>query len=113
MFSEDSKDFSQMLQYYMNIRNEDRITVYKRVKIDRRQFSKYYNGDRTPSRKDAIKLCIGLRLTVPESFDLLSRAGFAFNPSDFIELEILRDIKKGKSYQEIDQSIKQKGFRYF
>ena len=112
-FSDDTKTFSDMLFYYMNIRDEGPSTIYNRVDMDRRQFSKYCNNDRLPSKKDAIKICIGLRLTLRESVDLLSRADYAFNPSSPVDLEIIRGIKEHKSYKEIKKSLEEKKLEYF
>ena len=112
-FSEDTKTFEDMLKYYMFIRNEKSSTVYNRVKLDRRQFNKYHKGERIPSKKDAIKICIGLRLTLAESIDLLSRADFAFNPSEDADLVIMKGIREGKSYDAIIERLNYYGFRFF
>ncbi len=111
--SDETKSFSDMLFYYMNIRNEDPPTIYNRVDLDRKQFSKYCNNNRLPSKKDAIKICIGLRLTLRESVDLLSRANYAFNPSSPVDLEIVRGIREHKSYKEIHDNLEKKNLEYF
>ncbi len=113
VFSDDTKSFAEMLAYYINIRNEKPSTIYNRVKLDRRQFNKYLKDERSPSKKDAIKICIGLRLTLKESIDLLSRADHAFNPSDFADLLIMKAIRESRSYEEINQDLQSNGFRYF
>ena len=111
--NEDTKSFADMMWYYMGIRHEDPPVIYKRVNMDRKQFNKYYNNNRQPSKKDAIKICIGLRLTISESVDLLSRADYAFNPSSPTDMEIVRGIKEGKSYSEISSSLEEKHLDYF
>lgn len=110
VLSDDRKTFIDMIFYYMNIRNEKASTVYKGVELDKRQFSKIISGERKPSRRDAIKLCIGLRLTLKESYDLMSRAGYVFNPSVPEEMMIKEGIRKGKSYTEIKNDLKNNGF---
>ncbi len=40
-----TKTFSDMLNYYMYIRDEDPPTIHHRVDMDRKQFSKCYNSN--------------------------------------------------------------------
>lgn len=57
--------------------------VYKAAGVDRRLFSKIMSDDDyRPSRDTAIALAFGLRLTLPEARDLLSRVGYALSHSD-------------------------------
>lgn len=110
--SDDTKTFSDMLWYYRNIRNEEFPVIYKRAHIDKRQFNKYVNDVRPPSKKDAIKICIGLKLTYNQSVDLLSRASHAFNPSNEEDLEIIHGIKKGWTYDQIKSSLNNKNMHF-
>lgn len=113
VLSDDDKSFFEMIRYYLNIRKEKPKTVYDRVDMDKRQFSKIINDDRSPSRNDAVKLCMGLRLTLKESVDLLSRAGYNFNPSNPVDRIITKGIREGKSYEEIKNNIKNQGLRSY
>ena len=108
--SSETKTFREMLDYYLYIRNEKPSTAYKRVRMDRRDFSKYYNEERKPHKRDAIKLCIGLRLTLNETVDLISRADHAFNPSRPEDLIIINGIRNSKTYVEIKDELERNGF---
>ena len=56
--------------------------VYKAAQIDRRLFSKIVS-DRTykPAKDTCIALCLALKLTLQETNDLLSRAGYILSHS--------------------------------
>ena len=61
--------------------------VYKKANLDRKLFSKIRcNPDYCPSRKTVIALEIALELTLDETSDLLSRAGYAFSPGSKADL---------------------------
>lgn len=61
--------------------------IYKSANIDRRLFSKI-RSDSTyhPQKQTILQLLIGLHANIEESEDLLSRAGFAFSPTDRTDL---------------------------
>lgn len=101
----DMKTLSEMILYYLNIRDEKSPDLYKRVDIDRRLFSKILNDNYHPSKDTVIKLAIGLGLTIDESIDLLSRADYAFNPSKIEDIIIMQGIKEKKTYQMICKYI--------
>ena len=108
-FSNDTKTFAEMLIFYLNIRNEKASNFYRAVNIDRRLFSKILNNDYHPSKDTVIRMCIGLRLTLNQSVDLLSRADYAFNPSKAMDLVIMRGISENKSFFEIKDDLEKAG----
>ena len=108
-FSNDTKTFAEMLIFYLNIRNEKASNLYRAVNIDRRLFSKILNNDYHPSKDTVIRMCIGLRLTLNQSVDLLSRADYAFNPSKAMDLVIMRGISENKSFFEIKDDLEKAG----
>lgn len=58
------------------------VEVYRRANLDRRLFSRIRGGkDYLPSKRTAIALAIALKLTLPETNDLLERAGYALSRS--------------------------------
>lgn len=92
-----SDTFSQYLMYLIERKGMESTEVYKRAVIDRKVFSKIRNNpDYHPKKITALCLCVGARLSLDESKDLLSRAGYALSPCDktdiifsyFIEHEI-------------------------
>ncbi len=92
-----SDTFSQYLIYLINEKGLSYVDVYKSAIIDKKVFSKIRNNaGYHPQKLTALCLCIGARLNLDESKDLLSRAGYALSPCDktdiifsyFIENEI-------------------------
>ena len=92
-----SDTFPQYLMYLIELKGMESTEVYKRAIIDRKVFSKIRNNpDYHPKKITALCLCIGARLNLDESRDLLARAGYALSPCDktdiifsyFIEHEI-------------------------
>ena len=92
-----SDTFSQYLLYLIKDKQMDNAEVYKRAIVDKKTFSKIKNNvDYHPKKLTALCLCVGAKLNLDESRDLLARAGYALSPCDktdiifsyFIENEI-------------------------
>ena len=92
-----SDTFSQYLMYLIRDKNMENADVYKRAIVDKKIFSKIKNNaDYHPQKLTALCLCVGAKLNLDESKDLLARAGYALSPCDktdiifsyFIENEI-------------------------
>ena len=92
-----SDTFSQYLLYLIREKNMENAEVYKRAIVDKKIFSKIKNNvDYHPQKLTALCLCVGAKLNLDESKDLLARAGYALSPCDktdiifsyFIENEI-------------------------
>ncbi|MGM9858650.1 MAG: hypothetical protein ACI311_05335 [Bacilli bacterium] len=61
--------------------------VYKRASISKQTFSKIrYNENYQPTKDTAIQMCIGLKLNLDDSLDLLAKAGYT------LSLSIARDL---------------------
>lgn len=89
--------FSEYLLYLIKTKNMENAEVYKRGIVDKKTFSKIKNHpDYHPQKMTALCLCVGAKLNLDESRDLLARAGYALSPCDktdiifsyFIENEI-------------------------
>lgn len=92
-----SDTFSQYLMYLIQDKKMENAEVYKRAIVDKKIFSKIKNNiDYHPQKITALCLCVGAKLNLDESKDLLARAGYALSPCDktdiifsyFIENEI-------------------------
>ncbi len=61
--------------------------VYKRANLDRRLFSKLRSSDDyQPSKSTAIALAFALRLSVPQTDDLLLKAGYSLSKSNTADI---------------------------
>lgn len=92
-----SDTFSEYLLYLIEDKKMKNADVYKRAIVDKKIFSKIKNNPGYhPQKLTALCLCVGARLNLDESKDLLARAGYALSPCDktdiifsyFIENEI-------------------------
>lgn len=92
-----SDTFSEYLLYLIEDKKMRNVDVYKRAIVDKKIFSKIKNNPGYhPQKLTALCLCVGARLNLDESKDLLARAGYALSPCDktdiifsyFIENEI-------------------------
>lgn len=92
-----SDTYSEYLMYLIHQKNLTSKEVYDGSIVSKKVFSKIKNNpDYHPNKQTALRLCIGARLNLDESRDLLARAGYALSPCDktdiifsyFIENEI-------------------------
>ncbi|MDO5156444.1 MAG: macro domain-containing protein [Eubacteriales bacterium] len=75
--------FSEYLLYLIELKGMTNAEVYKRAIVDRKAFSKIKNNpDYHPQKLTALCLCIGAKLNLDETKDLLARAGYALSPCD-------------------------------
>ena len=82
-----SDTFSQYLLYLIQDKNLENADVYKRAIVDKKTFSKIKNNvNYHPQKLTALCLCIGARLNLDESKDLLARAGYALSPCDMTDI---------------------------
>ena len=103
--------FSEYLLYLIGLKGMNNADVYKRAFVDKKVFSKIKNNrDAHPQKITALCLCVGAKLNLDETKDLLARAGYALSPCDktdiifsyFIENEIYNII-------EIDIQLEEHG----
>ncbi len=82
-----SDTFAQYLLYLISDKGMENAEVYKRAIVNKKVFSKIKNNpDYHPQKLTALCLCIGAKLNLDESKDLLSRAGYALSPCDKMDI---------------------------
>lgn len=75
--------FSEYLLYLIEEKGMTNADVYKRALVDKKTFSKIKNHtDYHPQKMTAMCLCMGAKLNLDETRDLLARAGYALSPCD-------------------------------
>ena len=78
-----SDTFQQYLLYLIETKGLTPAEVYKRAIITKQLFSKIkVNPNYHPDKATAMRLCVGAKLNIDETKDLLSRAGYALSPCD-------------------------------
>lgn len=78
-----SDTFSEYLIYLIDSRGMNYPDVYKRALVDKKVFSKIKNNpDAHPKKMTAMCLCVGAKLNIDQTRDLLARAGYALSPCD-------------------------------
>lgn len=110
-----SDTFQQYLLYLIEVKGLTNTEVYKRAIMTKQLFSKIkVNPDYHPDKATAMRLCVGAKLNLDETKDLMARAGYALSPCDkrdiifsfFIEREIFDMI-------EIDIVLEEHGLPCF
>ena len=91
-----SDTFSQYLLFLIRTKNMKNADVYRRAVVDKKIFSKIKNNvDYHPNKLTALCLCVGAKLSMDESVDLLARAGYALSPSDKTDIIFSYFIENG------------------
>lgn len=110
-----SDTFQQYLMYLIETKGLTNTEVYNNAIITKQLFSKIkLNPNYHPDKATAMRLCVGAKLSLDETKDLLARAGYALSPCDkrdiifsfFIEKEMFDMI-------EIDIALEKYGLPCF
>ena len=82
-----SDTFSEYLFFLMEEKGMKAPEVYNGACVDKKTFSKIKNNKNYhPKKLTALCLCIGAKLNMDQSKDLLQKAGFAFSNSDMTDI---------------------------
>lgn len=91
-----SDTFSRYLLYLIEEKGMENAEVYKRAIVDKKVFSKIKNNpDYHPQKLTALCLCVGAKLNLDETKDLLARAGYALSPCDKTDIIFSYFIENG------------------
>lgn len=110
-----SDTFQEYLFYLIKTKGLTNAEVYKRAIITKQTFSKIkINPQYHPDKSTAIRLCVGARLSLDETIDLLARAGYALSPCDKRDI-IFSFFIENKVYDmiEIDIALEEHGLPCF
>jgi len=110
-----SDTFQEYLLYLIESKHLTNAEVYNKALISKQLFSKIkLNPDYHPDKATAMRLCVGAKLNMDETKDLLARAGYALSPCDKRDIIFSFFIEK-KIYDmlEIDIALEEHGLPCF
>ena len=110
-----SDTFQEYLMYLIETKGLTNADVYKRALLTKQLFSKIkLNPEYHPDKGTAMRLCVGVKLNLDETKDLLARAGYALSPCEKRDVIFSYFIEKGVyDMIEIDIALEEHGAECF
>ena len=110
-----SDTFQEYLMYLIKSKGLKNVDVYKKAYMTKQLFSKIKTNPKyQPDKGTAIRLCVGAKLNLDETKDLLARAGFALSPADKRDVIFSFFIENGVyDLLEIDIVLEDYGLKTF
>ena len=112
LLEEEELTFSEKLMEIIIKKDLTNKEVYEDY-LTKQVFSKIIsNKDYHPNKYVALALCLSLKLDLTESKDLISRAGYSFNPSNKLDKTIMGCIRdKIYRYDDVNYMLEYYGFK--
>ena len=105
LLKQEDAGFSETLLKLIDERGKKDSEIYKKANLSKQHFSKIRNNPGyKPTKQTAIALALALELDLPQTKDLIGRAGYALSNSSKFDL-IIRYFIEQKNYNVVEINI--------
>lgn len=108
----DTKTFQEKFFEYLDRTGLTDPEFYKKLNLSKQMFSKVRsNPHYQPTKNTAVIFCLGLELDLEQATDLMARAGYAFSPSNKLDLFVKSCfVYKMYDFAQIDLYLAKQGY---